>query len=190
MSQFYVNTSSSNIPPDILTSVTTDVKDNTPIGPGNAVPSGNNIKILARASDQYNNDGIRTDADPNSSNQLYVELTNQITGSLTTTDAVPQVLASADLGSVAGTYFMIGNIVVWSVTDQIGAAYSFEGAAYTNGIAGTEIGTEQKSTFEPVILELVDFDFMISGNTAEVVVTGIAGKTLNWNGYFTYRYVG
>lgn len=178
------------LPPTVATSYTTDVRNNTSTSPGTAIPAANVLQILGRDTNQNNDNGIRTDADPQNGNIVYVELTNRITGSVTTTDATPTTLASVSLGATPGVYLVQGDITAWDVTDAAGASYTFEGAATTDGATATEIGVEQTNKFEQAAMAAADFSFGTTANTAFVQVTGIAGKTINWTCMFIYRFVG
>lgn len=191
MSQIYKRiTSSTPLPPEIPTSFTTDVRDNSTTSPGTAVPAANILQVLGRDTNQNNDNGIRTDADPNNGNVLYVELTNRVTGAVTTTDATPTTIISLSLGAVAGVYIAQGDLTAYNTTDVAGASYTFEGAMRTTGAAATEIGVEGKNVFEEAAMAAADFTVSASGNNLVVSVIGIAGKTINWNGFFTYRFVG
>lgn len=190
MSQFYVNSSAAPLPPTVPTSFTTDVRDNTTNSPGNATPSANVIQILGRDTSQNNDNGIRTDADPNNGNIVYVELTNRVTGAVTTTDATTTTIISLNLGSNPGVFIAQGDLTAYNLTDIAGASYTFEGAMRTTGAAAVEIGVEGKNVFEEVAMAAADFTISASGNNLIVQVTGIAGKTIDWNAFFTYRFVG
>ncbi len=188
MSQFYVNDVANT--PSVPTSFVTDVANNTPTGPGSAVPAANILQLLGRDTNQNNDNGIRTDSDPNNGNVVYVELTNRLTGTVTTTDATPTTIISVSLGAVPGTYYVSGDLVAYDVTDAAGAAYSFSGAAITDGAVATEIATETKDIFEQVAMSAADFSIGVTGNTAFVSVVGIAGKVIDWSALLTYRFVG
>lgn len=185
-----LNLAAGPVPPAVPTSFVTDVMDNTTSGPGTAIPSANILQIIGRDTNQNSDNGIRTDADPNNGNIVYVELTNRITGTVTTTDATPTTLASVSLGTTPGVYIIQGDITAWDVTDQAGASYTFEGAATTDGATATEIGVEQTNKFEQAALVPSDFIFGTTANNAFIEVTGLAGKTINWSCMFIYRFVG
>lgn len=188
MSQFYV-TSVSNTP-SVPTSFVTDVADNTTSGPGTAIPAANILNLLGRDTNQNNDNGIRTDADPDNGSTVYIELTNRITGQLTTTDATPTTIVSLNMGVVPGVYYIEGSIVAYDVTDSAGGAYTYSGAAITDGATATEIAVENKDVYEQAAMAASDISLGVTGNTAFAQVTGIAGKTINWSALFTYRFVG
>ena len=180
MSQFYVTPPGGS--PAIPTSFVTDS--------GTAIPVANTLNIKARDTNENNDNGIRTKADPNGSDDLFIELTNRITGTITTTDATPTTLITLPLGAVAGTYIVEGDLTAYNTTDVAGASYTFVGAAVTDGATATEIGVENKNVFEQPAMTAADFALGVTGNDAFIQVTGIAGKTINWSALFTYRFVG
>ena len=195
MSQFYVNISEGNLPPSVPTDFTTDVKDNTIIGPGNAVPSGQNIVFKGRQTDQNNDFGIRTDADPDADKYIYVELTNRITGS-GTTDTVTTTLdlVSFDLGSTAGVYYFEGSLIGFDKTSVQGASYPFQFSARTDGTAtgGLEIGSNFINEIEEpgFTYNNIDVEILAGTNTLLVRVVGNGINTVDWDTILTYRFVG
>ena len=189
MSQIIKNLASGPVPPSVATSYTTDVRDNTTTSPGTAVPSGNVIQLLGRDTVQNNDNGIRTDADPNNGNVIYVELTNQLTGSGTTTDNTLTTIATFNLGAVPGVYYIDGNIVGFDTTNTQGGAFPFEFAARTNGAAAFEIGSEFLNLFQEENFEFILVQVEISGNSVVVQVQGEAATTINWNCVLNYRFV-
>ncbi len=165
--------------PSIPTQFTTD--------DGVAVPVANNLNILTADTNTNNDNGIHSTG---SGSTVTILLTNRITGSVTTTNATPTTLASLSLGATPGVYLVEGDLTAYDVTDTAGASYTFVAAAITNGVAATEIGVENKNVFEQVAMATADFNVGVTGNNAFIEVIGIAGKTINWNCLFTYRFVG
>lgn len=178
MSQFYVGINSSNIPPTVPTSFVTDS--------GTAIPAANILNVLANDTNANNDNGIQTIG---SGNTVTIQLTNRVTGTVTTTDATPTSLISLSLGAVPGVYYFDGDVTAFDVTDTAGASYTFEGAAITDGTTSTEIAVENKDIFEQAAMSTADFNLGVTGNTAFIQVIGIAGKTIRWNALFTYRFV-
>jgi hypothetical protein len=193
MSQFYVNSAGvTPPPPTIPTSFVTDIGDNNPAtSPGTAIPALNVLQILGRDNDQDNPNGIRTDADPNNGNIVYVELTNRIRSSGTTTDAVtPLVLYTFPLGATPGTYIFTQQVVAYNQTDSLGAVYSGIRGVRTTGAAGVLINANLILLGEEGTFSLVEVVNSISGNNAVLTITGIAGKTIDWEVLTTYIFVG
>lgn len=182
MSQFFIATTSGNLPPNVPTSFVTDS--------GTVIPAANIVNIIGGETSVNNDNGIRVIANPNGSNNMVVQLTNRLTGTVTTTDATPTTLLSVPLGAIPGTYLATGDVTAYDVTDSAGASYTYEGAAVTDGITGTEIGVEQRNQFEQAAMAAADFSFGVTGNNAFIQVVGIPGKVINWSCLFNYRFVG
>jgi len=181
MSQFYVGLSSGNLPPTVPTSFVTDS--------GTIIPAANIVNLVGGETNVNNDNGIRVIANLTGSNNGVVQLTNRITGTVTTVDATPTTMIIVGLGATPGTYLAFGDLTAYNVTDSAGASYTFEGAAVTTGAAGTEIGQEVRNLFEQAAMAATDFSFTVSGNNAVITVTGIAGKTIDWSCLFNYRFV-
>ncbi len=154
---------------------------------GIAVPVANNINIFTSQTNTDNNNGIESTG---SGDTVTILLTNRITATITTTDATPTTLTSLSLGATPGVYIVEGDLTAYDVTDLAGGSYTFVAAAITTGLAGTEIGVENKNVFEQAAMATADFNVGVSGNDAFIQVIGIAGKTIHWNCLFTYRFVG
>lgn len=122
-------------------------------------------------------------------NKIDVVLTNRVTGTVTTTDATPTTIVSFTLGSSPGVYLAEGNVLGYNVSDSAGGAYTYIGAATTDGVTASEISVENKNIFEQAGMLNSDITFSVSGNSVDVIVVGIAGKTIHWNCLFTYRTV-
>lgn len=185
MSQINTRTTAGNLPPVVATSYLTQN--------GTAIPLANVLKVYGYDSNIDNDNGIIVNGGvvgTGTQNEVDVVLTNRVTGTVTTTDDTPTTLVTVSLGAVAGTFYSSGNIVAYNTTDLEGAAWSFSGAAVTTGAAGTEIGTDQKDEFKQSTLTTATFDFFITGNNATILITGVPGKTINWNCLFNYRFVG
>jgi hypothetical protein len=174
-----ISTTSGPVPPTVPTSFVTDS--------GTAVPAANILDVFGGETNINNDNGIRTIG---STNVLTIQLTNRITGTVTTTDATPTTLVSLSLGATPGVYLATGDLTAFDITDSAGASYTFEGAATTDGVTATEIGSEVRNEFESAAMTTADFSFGVTGNTAFIQVTGIAGKTINWSCLFNYRFVG
>ncbi len=174
-----ISTTSGPVPPTVATKYTAD--DLT-----TATPSSNNLNLFSSETNANNDNGIRSIA---SGSTVTYQLTNRITGTVTTTDATPTTLVSLSLGATPGTYTVTGNLCAYDLTDVAGGSYDYEGAAITDGVTATELGSETRNIFESAAMATSDFSFGVSGNTASIVVTGIAGKTIHWSALFNYRFV-
>lgn len=155
---------------------------------GTAIPAGNILNVAAGDTNINNDQGIRATG---SGDTLTIELTNRITGFISTNDATPATIVTVPLGSTPGTYLAQGSLVAFNSTDGAGAAYEFVGAAITDGVTATEISPpEERVIFEQATMAAVDFNYGVTGNSAFVEVIGLPGKAINWSALFTYRFVG
>lgn len=185
-----INSAAGPVPPTVPTSFTTQS--------GTAVPAANVLIIDAFDSNENNDNGITVKGGvaagnpPGTglTNEVSVYLTNRVTGAVTTTNATPTTLVSLSLGATPGVYYVTGDIVAYDVTDAAGAAYSFSGAAQTDGVTATEIGSDEKDVFEAAAMLTADFNIGVTGNSAFLEVIGIAGKTIDWSALLTYRFIG
>ncbi len=187
MSQIYKPlTSSGPIPPSIATSYVTDN--------GTAVPAANILLINGKDSTENNDNGIITKGGvvgTGTSNEVDVVITNRATGTATTTDATPTTSLTFSLATPGsdGVFFIEGFVVAYDITDTAGGSYSFVSGARTTAGVGIEIGTEFKDVLEEAAMATADFSVSVSGNNFIITVVGIAGKTIHWNCYLTYRFV-
>lgn len=184
MSHWDLGTTASNLPPSVPTSFQTQN--------GTAVPLANVLIVNGFDSTENNDNGIITKGGvvgTGTSNEVDVVLTNRATGAVTTVDATPTTSLTFNLGTTPGVFFIEGFVVAFDVTDVAGGAYSFVSGARTTGVAGIEIGTEFKDVLEEVAMTTADFNVSVSGNNFLITVIGIAGKTIDWNCYLTYRFV-
>lgn len=183
MSQIFRDSSTGPTPPTVPEQFTTD-------DGSIAIPAANNLNVFSRETTDDNLQGIQTTADPNLSDNLYVELTNRISGFISTMDAVPTNIVSFPLGATPGVYSFQGSLEAFDTTDVAGAAYTWAAGVRTTGVAGVLIGTEFKDEFEEAAMSTADFDVQVVGNNLIVQVTGIALTAIDWRALITYRFVG
>lgn len=142
MSQIYVpTTSSSNLPPDVPTSFTTD--------DGVAVPAANNINIIARDTDEDNPNGIQTEG---SGSTVAIELTNRVhaTGVLCPPNENTQIL-SFNLGPDTAAYRISCNLVGRQLNGTISTiGYTIAGTFKTNGLLATKVDSVWKHSDEDI----------------------------------------
>ena len=181
MSQIYKSPVSGPVPPTVPTSFVTDV--NSP-----AVPAANILNEIGGDTSANSDNGIRTDGS-SGSNTLTIQLTNRMTGSLTTTDATVTSIITFVLPAIAGTYYVFGNIQGFTLTGPAGGAYSFSAGYVTDGASATELGTEFHDTFQSVSFEPTDIFLAASGNSIVVSVQGVIGLTIDWNALLEFRQV-
>ncbi len=148
------------------------------------MPAANVLNVPGGSVTTNNNNGIQTDGS-SGSNTLTVELTNRITGSVTTSNATPTTIASFSLGATPGVFTFDIQIACFNATDVNGDGYFISGSARTDGATATLCGTPDKIVNEEVA-DTADANMVVSGNNVIVQATGIAGKTHRWRTVATY----
>lgn len=172
MSQFYQGVTAGSLPPTVATSYVTDV--NSP-----AIPAANVLNVVGGTTTDINTDGVQTDGS-SGSNTLTVQLTNRLTGTLTTTDATLTTILTLPLGATPSVWFVGGDITAYDITDSAGAGYSLNAVVKTDGASATEVGVEYTTELEDAAMVTADLISSASGNNLLIRVQGIAGKTVNW----------
>jgi hypothetical protein len=184
MSQIIKSLASGPVPPAVPDQFTTD-------DGSIAIPVGNNLNVLSRDTTDNNINGIQTIADPPNGDDLYVELTNRITGTATTTDDVtPQTVYSFPLGLTPGSYLFNINVTAFNITDNLSSGYSSFRLVRTDGITATSIGATTSFVTEEGIMTNVVVTNGVSGNNVTLTVTGLAGKTIHWLALADYIFTG
>lgn len=174
MSEFHIISTSAPSPPAVPTQFTTDE--------GTAIPDANNLNVLGRSSTEDNNEGITTQADPDNSDNLYVELTNRIHGSDETTDATPLSLITFPM-TAEGTYIFEVKVAAFNNTDTLGAGYNVFGTCRSNGTDSFLVGTPDKIINEEGSMSDCNVNLVVGGLgsvNAIVQVIGLAGKSIEW----------
>lgn len=157
-------------------------------GDANKIISTNNgLTLDARSTSDNNDNGIRTVS--NNTGTGYVELTNTFGGMVTTTDDTPTLIASCPLDQAFSTYQLTIKFAIYNETDALGITSTIVNAFRTTNSGGTIVAipnpdyTDSDEAFD------VSIDVNSAPNVAEVIVTGIAGKTIRWKCLGTYLYV-
>ncbi len=185
MSQFYVGVSAGSLPPSVATSYVTDN--------GTAVPAANVLIVHGTDSTENNSSGIIAKGGvvgTGTSNEVDIVLTNRVKGDVTTSDATPTIIISFALGATPGVYTFSGDITAYDSTDVAGASYGVVAGFRTTGAVAIEIGTQFSTNFEEPAMATSNIATSVSGNNVLIEVIGIAGKTIDWDALFTYRFVG
>lgn len=173
-----INTTTGPVPPAVATSYVTDV--NSP-----AIPIANVLNVIGGETSANTVDGIRTDGS-SGSNTLTIQLTNRLSGSVTTIDATPTALITFTAGVVPTIYNFEARVAAFDHTDTAGGSYLIISGVRTTGAATSLLGVNDETVIEEAAMNTSSIDIIISGNTAIVEVTGIAGKTIDWSGTLTY----
>lgn len=179
MSQIYTTTESS---PDVPTSFVTD--------DGTAIPVANTLNLLARDTNENNDEGIQTTADPAGGQNLYVELTNRVEVGATTIGAGTSNVTLIDFSlspfsGTAGTYTFDFAVAAFEPTTPGGGNYFVEGGCITDGTTPTIIGTPDEN-FDAPNLPGSNATIAVSGNELVLQLTGSAGLNITWQcvGYY------
>ncbi len=183
MSQIYKRlTATGPIPANIPTSFVTDS--------GTAIPAANVLNVLTSDTSSNFDNGI---TDIGSGNTVTIQLTNRVTGQVSTTDATPTTIIT--FATSSNLVYSVSGTVTLKVTASGGGATLGDGASYDfygafKNVAGTvsEIGTEYPTTFEDASLAAADITVSVSGTSVIVQVIGIA-TNINWDAILTYRQV-
>lgn len=167
------------VPDDVLKQINTDVYDDDLDNPnGVVIPASNEVNLLGSDTIQVSDYGIRTNADPNNSENCYIQLTNRLRAS-TILGAGTTNLLAFNLGDVAGVYNFEGKIVCFDSVTPAGASFNIYGSCRTTGLAGTIIGFSNAISDKEAALNDLDFDFVIIGNDAFIQATNNTGLSLS-----------
>jgi hypothetical protein len=153
------------------------------VGPDGAF----NIDLLAEQSSSNNDDGITVTGTP-LTNTLTIQLTNRTTAQITTNDDTLQTLLSFPLGATPGMYTVVGEITAYDTTLIAGGSYPFQFSVRTDGVTGTDIGSQFNNIFEDPSMEDTTITIDVSGNNLVISIEGIAGSTINWDVLINYRF--
>jgi hypothetical protein len=125
-----------------------------------------------------------------------IDLSAKLSYTTTTSDmdGQTQTLVSFPLGLTPGTYRFTFGVVAYltpSVNYPTGlsSGYGSFRTVRTDGAAGTLIGATTAFVDEEGDMDNVLVLNTISGNTTEIVVTGLAGETINWKAVVDYEFI-
>lgn len=152
---------------------------------GPVPPTANNINLLGGTSSTNNANGITVVGNAGTSTETFT-LTNRQNGSVTTSDATPTTLISFTASASATIYNLQFKIAAFDATDTAGAAYHVDAGARTTGAAVTIFPDADFVDNEEAAMAATDINVVASGNNIILQVTGIAGKTIRWNGQLNY----
>jgi hypothetical protein len=170
------------LPPDVPQQFTVDVD-------GPAIADNNNIDLFGAQSSDHVDHGIQTVNDPSGSDTIYFQLTNRLTGQLTTADATPTSIITLAMGAQDAVYSVQGFVTALRSDTGEGASYDFMGCFKTDGATCSEVGTDYPTTFEDAGLAAADLLVECSANNIILEVIGIAGVNVSWDAFLTYRRV-
>lgn len=120
--------------------------------------------------------------DPNTG-QLGVQINSIFfSGSGTTVGAVTADIITISLAATPATWNLEASVSAFESSTPAGAAYQLFTGARTNGAAATAIGSVDQVVNEDAALVTGNATIVISGNSAILRVTGVAGLTIQWQG--------
>lgn len=111
------------------------------------------------------------------------------TASLTTSDATPTQLFSLNLGATPAVYGFTFTVIAYNSTDLLGAIYFDTCGVRTNGAAAAGIPFFDTYEAEEGAMSAAVNSPGVTGNTFDIIVTGIAAKTIKWKVNGTYTLV-
>lgn len=115
----------------------------------------------------------------NGPGSIDLSVTDMISGTATTVDAVTADIITIPLGVIAGTFQFEARVKAFETTTPAGAGYNVYGTIITDGATATLVG-DQSIFNENAALMAADAYFTVSGNNAVLQVLGVAGLTINW----------
>lgn len=184
MSQIYKSLASGPVPPTVPTSFTAD--DATI-----AIPAANNLNVFSRDTVDDNPNGIQTTADPNLSNNLYVELTNRIRVTATTSDGGGQTqTVTLFTPIVASGYTFVVSVTGYDAANNETCGGELVGIGKRSA-GGTTVVIGTNDTFEESEAGLLttDWDVVTNSTLVQMQFVGVAGRTINWSAVFIYDQV-
>lgn len=181
MSQIFKATSGSS---PVVTDITFVTDASSP-----AVTSSSTLTMSGSSTSAFVSAGIETIGSAGGST-LQVALTNIFSGTATTAGAVATTLLSQTLGATPGSFFVKGSVLAYNSTDLLGGAYELSICIRTSGAAATLIGASVTNVFTEGAMSGIVVTPSISVNSLVITVTGLAGKTIKWDGHFNIRFAG
>jgi|HubBroStandDraft_2_1064218.scaffolds.fasta_scaffold00031_62 hypothetical protein len=181
------NTLGGQIPPQIPTSFVTDN--------GTVIPSFNVVNVNGGSTSASSPNGILAIANPTGSNNLVIELTNRVGGTVQTGGATPTPVITFPLGTVPGVYtfdILVAGFAKAGGFSPLGCGFTIVGSVRTDGTTATLIPTQVVDHFEEGDLGAppqVTAVLGVIGNNAVVNVTGKTGYTIDWNSIMNYVFV-
>ena len=188
MSQFYVGVTDGSLPSNVATTYTSDSGNS-------ATPAAHILIVSANDTTSNDTDGLRTIAgvaDGLAANEIQVQITNRVQGTVTTSGAVSSNISLIDFSSapfsgVPGVYTFEIKVAAFDAATPGAGSYILQGGIITDGTTPTIIdGNFDKIVHETAGIEGADAIAAVSGNILVIQVTGVALLDINWGlvGYY------
>lgn len=151
-----------------------------------ATPSANILDVLSLDVTDNNDNGIQTRA---SGNDVFVQFTNRLQGSATSTNASNADVVTFSLSGSAAVYrfeFQVTGLSTAGAAVGQGVGYTLFGSARTDGATATIIGTPMQDVDEDAALSGSAISLTTSGNNVILRLNGIAGETIDFKAVGSY----
>jgi hypothetical protein len=171
MSQFFIATTSGNLPPEVPTSFTTDTSGTFeyPAGTGTAIPDSNNLVLTG-------DNGIQTVTHTVDTNVIQVRFQR---GTTQTVGATTQTAFS--LNMLSNTTLTL-QVIISGYADNNDAVGGYTTATIKN-VAGVASVIDAGDVIVNTDASLVGATFNISASGAGFIITvsGVAARTIDWS---------
>lgn len=181
MSQIIKSLAAGPVPPSVPTQFTAD---DATIG----IPAANNLNLFSQDTINNNANGIQTTANPNLSDNFFIELTNRISVTATTSDGGGQtqnvnLFTPANGTSIAFTVLITG----YDTANNETTGGEIVGIARAAGGTLVVVGTNDTFDEADAGLGATDWDIIDTASPIlQVQFVGVAGRTINWRALFEY----
>ncbi len=171
-----INNGTGPVPPTVATQYVLD--------DGIAVPAANSLNVLGETTEENNDNGIMTIADPDPGDNLFIALTNRLIGEVESEEGSVEDLITFSLSDSAASYRFNFDVIGRETTTGATVGYSVDGTAKTDGSTASLVATPFIDNDEDASLITANIDLVVSGNDVILQVTGVVGTTI------TYKAVG
>lgn len=114
-------------------------------------------------------------------NTLTINEDELLEGTGTTVGATTADIVTLPLGGTPDSFTLEARVKAFESTGPAGAGVWALGAFRTDGATATEIETENTNKLADASINALEVDWIASGNSAILRVTGVAGLTINWS---------
>lgn len=163
MSQFYQGVTAGALPPVVPTTFQADF--------GTAIPAANILNV-------FGGTGIETTG---SGNTLVIKLENSGSVTTQTIGATSSQAILINLGATPSVGVFVSRVVGFDAGGSGNSAgYFITAAVKTDGATATVVNGQAKDNFEDAAFSTADANVTVTGNSAAITVTGVAGFTIDW----------